>query len=270
MGKLKLLLLISLLTLTVTCSAGWVLTGRYIDQEGRTIMQRWFIQDQKVKFEQYNIIYTINFVTGEIILVDPELLIFYKANISDYIDDYKRYRNDKLNLLISRTATEKKEEIIASFNKEIDAFGEPQPVCPDSLSFQRMKDSLVVFGAPTEKYQLRINGIKTEEIWISPAVNVNLQFSWKLYKYYLSLIEPNSATPCYESADLFLALLDKGFPVRRIMIRDGYKTESQVSREERRDIPDYEFYIPDLCKQVPLKQWLERGSVAKTEYDDYE
>jgi hypothetical protein len=270
MGKLKPLLLISLLTLTVTCSAGWVLTGRYIDQEGRTIMQRWFIQDQKVKFEQYNIIYTINFVTGDIILVDPELLIFYKANITDYIDDYKKYWNDKLNLLISRAGKEKNEEILASYRKATDAFGEPKPDCPDSLSFQRMQDTLIVFGAPTEKYQLRVNGIKTEEIWISTAVNVNRQFSWKLYNYYLSLIEPNSASPCYESAGLFLSLLDKGFPVRRIMIRDGYKTESQVSREERRDIPDYEFYIPDLCKQVPLKQWLEREGVKKTEYDDYE
>ena len=270
MCKLKFILLFLLIALSFQSFAGWILTGRYISPEGKTIMQRWFIQDQKVKFEQYNLIYTINFHTGDIILVDPELLIYYHSTIDGYIEDYKKLKSEKLNQLIAKAGVSGENEVIASFRDEIDSFGQPMNPCTDSVRYYRLKDSLMVFGAPTEKYQLTVNGIRTEEIWISPVLNVNSQFSWKLHQFYLSLLQPYSLPPAYESSDAFNSLLDKGFPVRRIMLRDGYKAESQVSREERRDIPDYEFYIPDLCKQVTLNQWLERSSTDKTDYDDYE
>jgi hypothetical protein len=56
--------------------AGWVITGRYIDREGKTIFKRYFIQDNDVKVEQFNLIYSINLKTESIILVDPENLVF--------------------------------------------------------------------------------------------------------------------------------------------------------------------------------------------------
>ncbi|MBK7174286.1 MAG: hypothetical protein IPH84_13860 [Bacteroidales bacterium] len=263
------ILMLGMLLIYQPLTAGWVLTGRYIDQEGKVILQRWFIQDQKVKFEQYDIIYTIDFLTGEIILVDPDLLLYYKSTITDYISDFQLYKMNKLSVLEKEVpVTEQK--ALDSYKAAIEAFGSPIADCRDSISIREVTDSLKVFGAETDKYMIMVNGLKTEEIWISPFLNVNSEFSWKLYMYYLSLIEASEPKPAYVFSDEYFALLDKGFPIRRIMIRDGYKTETQVNQEEKKEIPAYEFFTPDLCKKVNLKQWLERKQSMRNEYDDYE
>jgi hypothetical protein len=261
--------ILGMLLVQQSLKAGWVLTGRYIDQEGKVIMQRWFIQDQKVKFEQYDIIYTINFRNGDIIMVDPDLLIYYKSTISEYISDFQVYKMNRLSVLEKQLPDVENTEL-KSYKEAIEAFGTPFPDTGDSIIIREVTDSLKVFGAETDKYMIMVNGLKTEEVWISPVLDVNSQFSWKLYMYYMSLLEASEPKPAYLYSDEYFALLEKGFPVRRIMVKDGYRTEVQVNREETKEIPDYEFYTPDLCKEVTLKQWLERKQSKHNEYDDYE
>ena len=198
--------------------AGWVLTGRFIDQDGKTVMQRFYIQDFNVKFEQYNIIYTFNLNTNSIILVDPVNLVYYKGTIDSYIQGLKQLKNRQLQALILEIPDDQKAQCRKDYSGQIDRIGRPIVPASDSVNIVRVYDSLKVFGKATEKYLVTLNNRRTEETWISTVLHINDQFNWKKYLYFLSVLEPENSTLRYMISGPFQELLAKGFPVRRIMV----------------------------------------------------
>jgi hypothetical protein len=250
--------------------AGWILTGRYIDQDGKTILQRYFIENSKMKFEQYNLIYTIDFLSGELILVDPEKLIYFKGTLNSYISEVKRLKYDQLDQLISRLPESQQVDTHAEYSRPLKNFGErPRPVS-DTVNLSRLPDSLIIVGQPSEKYLVSVGKQKVEELWISPGLKINDVFSWPDYLYYLSVLEPENRTINYMVSDAYLQMLNNGFPSRRIMIISGYRTEFQLNKIENKIIPEYEFLTPVLCKEISLESWLNRNAKEIPVYDDYE
>jgi hypothetical protein len=258
------------LSLSHSLSAGWILTGKFIDQDGKTIMQRMYIQDFNVKFEQYNIIYTLNLKTNSIILVDPVNLVYYKGTIDAYIEGEKRMKTNQLQSLLKEIPAAEQETWKSICNQQINCIGMPIPLLRDSISVERMNDTLKVFGKPTAKFLVSIDKRRAEETWISPSLDISTQFDWQKYLYLLSVLEPGTASFTYMISPPFQELLSKGFPVRRIMVVNGYRNEIQVNRLEEKKIPDYEFYTPALCKELSIEQWLGRNKAQETMEDDYE
>lgn len=263
-------LAMAFLTFVPGLYAGWVLTGRYIDREGNTILQRWFIQDYQVKFEQYDLIYTINLKTDALILVDPVNLVYYRGTVGSYIQGIRDLKMKRLEALLEEIPEKDREAARAAYLEEIEKIGAPVIPISDTLAITEVHDTLKAVGKPTIRYQVSVNGRRLEDCWISPLLDVTGQFSWSKYFYVLSVIDPSNVKLRYMSTDAYLDLLSKGFPVRRIVLEEGYKTEYQINREEQKDIPGYEFGIPDRCKELDLEHWLNRNIAKDTEYDDYE
>lgn len=263
-------LTLAFLTFIPGLHAGWVLTGRYIDREGKTILQRWFIQDYQVKFEQYDLIYTFNLKTGAIVLVDPVNLVYYRGTVDSYIQGLRDLKMKRLETLLQEIPEKERESARAAYMEEIEKIGAPVIPISDTMAITEVHDTLKAVGKPTTRYQVSVNGRKLEDCWISPLLDVSGQFSWDKYFYLLSVIDPSNVKLRYMSTNGYLDLLSKGFPVRRIVLEDGYKTEYQINREEQKDIPGYEFGVPDLCKELDLENWLNRNIAKDTEYDDYE
>ena len=263
-------LLLLLLLMFNSASAGWLLTGKYIGPDGKTYLQRYFIQDGKVKFEQYNIIYTYDSKTESIILVDPENLVYYRSKLSGLIQDMKSYRQKQLEILLKDVPADQQEKVRQSYLSVISSIGAPIRPIDDSLIVSRVPDSLRILGMPSEKYLISLKSRKLEELWISPGLNVNKEFSWSKYLNFLALVEPDIPELSFMVSASYLELLNKGFPSRRIFIRDGYRNEVQVNKMEEKKIPEYEFYTPSLCQELNYEDWLKRDKSNDQKYDDYE
>jgi len=265
----RILLLLSGIFIFSQAQAGWILTGRYIDREGRTILQRLFIQDNKVRFEQFDAIYTLDLNTGTIILVDPVKLVYHQSTIAAFISDYQAYKKAQLQQLLKSVPGDQQEQVRLDSEAGISRFGD-YPLFSDSLLLSQVEDTLKAVGLPTEKYLVSMNKLKMEEIWIAPGLDVRQHIDWKKYFHYMSVVAPEIYIPLYCFSGSFLELLNNGYPVRRIMIQSGFRTEQQVNRREEKVIPDYEFGPPDLCKKVGFTEWINRLPGKNTENDDYE
>ncbi len=251
--------------------AGWILTGRYIDQDGKTIMQRYYFQGDNVKFERFNLIYSLNLKTGSLVLVDPENLVFYQGTLDDYIAGLKNDKQKNLDILLRDIPREQQEEYKRLYNNQISSIGRPLSAVTDSVSCARMNDTLKVGGYHTEKYQVILKGQKVEETWIAIGLNISTLTDWNRYLSVVNILEPwNTATLGYMLSSPYQQLLQKGYPVRRIMIQGGYRSEFQVNKIEEKEVPEYEFYTPALCRQISLEKWIERSRKAEPQYDDYE
>lgn len=270
MKKLLTICFLFALVLPVQLFAGWIITGRYVDAEGKTTMRRYFIEGNNLKFEQYNLIYSYNFESGRLILVDPENLLFVKTTFDEYRNKLMSKSQSRLQSALEEIPEDQRSNYETAYRNQSRAKVYLTPTASDSLLIMPMPDSAKLLGMNTFKYQVKESGRKKEEFFLT---NEKTFLSDKNLLKLLNLnylIFPDDLSVLYQSSTAYMALVQKGLVVKRTVFQDGYKTEWQVSKMEEKNIPEYEFGQPSLCKELSLDQWLARTSVAESNYDDYE
>jgi len=265
------LIKVFILLLPLNLSAGWVITGRYIDRDGRTILKRYFIQDDMIKVERYNLIYTCNLNTGSIILVDPENLVFTKTNLNELTSKVLEINNVRLEKLFNVIPEDQKAVYEELYTVQTAASVALPVDNGDSLSITLVQDSIKMLGHSTLKYLIMKSGRKKEEFFFTPEVDVSGDLNLSEFLHYQYLIEPEDKTIEYLSAAKYLDLVKNGLVVRRFIYQDGFRSEWQVNNIENKSIPEYELGNPALCKEVTLEKWLSRTKTNDDKkYDDYE
>ena len=251
--------------------AGWMINGRIIDREGNTILKRYFIQDNMVKVEMYNLIYICNLKTESIILVDPENLIYVKTTLTAFRAKMREIKSERLRALLELVPEDKKNEYETLYRKEI----ERQLVLPDysndSLDISILSENEKMLGHKATKFKISENGRKKEEFLFTSEIDISDHLDMNAFLKYIYLIEPEDNTIKYMASEKYKETVKNGLVLRRYIFEDGYRSEWQVNQTENKNIPSYEFGIPDLCKEVSLEKWISRKNDTEEKYyDDYE
>lgn len=251
--------------------AGWEITGRFIDRDGNTIMKRYFIQDNIIKVEKYNLIYTCNLNTGSIILVDPENLLFTKTDLNSYILKIRENNKNKISEILSDVPQEQKAEFEKIYNYKAEKKINLPEYNSDSLILRQLPDTTKLLGYRTEKFAIYENGRKLEEFFLTNEINISKDLDLAKFLKYIYLLEPEDHTIRYMASEKFLKSVCNGLVTRRFIFEEGFRSEWQVNKIEQKNIPAYEFGKPDLCKEVSLEKWIgRRDQVNDKFYDDYE
>lgn len=251
--------------------AGWKITGRYIDKEGNTIFKRYFIQDNVIKVERYNLIYTCNIKTQSLIIVDPVKLVFVKTNLTAYKQKMKEIKLKRLNDLLSLIPDNQKEEYEKKYNQQIEEEINLSACKNDSVRITQSNDSSKLLGYSATKYVISENGLKREEFFFTNKVDISADLDFSAFLQYVYLLEPEDKTIRYLASNQNVDLVKNGFVLRRFIYNSGYRDEWQVNKIDHENIPIYEFGEPDLCKELTLDKWLTRQKPEDDKYyDDYE
>lgn len=268
-GKNIITIFIALLPLQML--AGWILNGRYIDREGNTIQKIYYFENNKVKVERYNLIYSVNLNTGSILLVDPENLVYVNTSLSAYTAKLKEIKLNRLAELLTLIPDEEKKEYELIYRSYIENQLILSAPVKDSLSIKIIQDSVKLLGYAAAKYNFSSNGIKKEEFFFTREVDLSKEVDMKTFLQYVYLIEPDDKTVNYMISELYLNTIKNGLVLRKFIYEDGYRTEWQINKIDRKDIPDYEFGKPELCKELTLEKWFARKYKEDEKYyDDYE
>ncbi len=251
--------------------AGWLINGRIIDRDGNTILKRYFIQDNVVKVEMYNLIYICDLKTESIILVDPENLVYVQTTLTALRSKMREIKSERLRALLELIPEDKKEEYESLYRLQI----EQQVILPeykgDSLDISILAENEKLLGHKATKFKISENGRKKEEFLFTSEIDISEHLDMNAFLKYIYLIEPDDNTVKYLASDKYQETVKKGLVLRRFIFEDGYRSEWQVNETVKKNIPSYEFGIPDLCKQVTLDKWINRKNESEGQYfDDYE
>jgi len=263
--------LVLIILLPFRVSAGWVITGRYIDRDGRTILKRYFIQNNEIKVERFNLIYSCNLKTESIIIVDPENLVFVKTTLKAYTEKIKGAKLSRLNELLKIIPEDQRKEYEKLYRAQVEQ-AVKLPLYPDdSLSITRQVDTVKLLGHRTTKFNISQNDLTREEFFFTNEVDISDEIDLNVFLRYVYLLEPEDKTVKYRASKKYSNIVGNGLVLRRFMFEDGYRTEWQVNKIEKKNIPAYEFGSPDLCKELNLDEWIARQQVTDDKYyDDYE
>jgi hypothetical protein len=271
MKYIRISLIFSILLFSLFLRAGWVITGRYIDRDGNTVLKRFFIEDNQVKVERYNLIYSCNLKTGSIILVDPVKLIYCRTSLSALTDFRMQAKMKNLNTLIRVIPEAQQQEYRQKYSLQAETELNLSRMILDSLTVKEAPDTVKLLGHRVSKYLITRKNLKKEEFFLTREVDLSAEWNFTEFLKFVYQIEPDDKTTLYQASADYLNLVSNGLVMRRFMFEDGYRSEWQVNLLEEKNIPDYEFGIPALCKEVSLAKWFTNESDSDpNSYDDYE
>jgi hypothetical protein len=271
MKLLRLLLTFLILPLfSMYSMAGWILTGKNIDAEGTAIPIRIFIEKHQVKVERPDYIAQFNMKTQRIILVDPVKLTYYQGSLNNYMEEVKAFKREALKEATVDLQDGQANSNVKSYLDQIERFFEIPKVSPGSVVIKKTDVVFKMVGWQTEKYEVSLNGLLKEQVWIATGMQAGEGFDWTLYFRFLKAAGLEDQSLNYMNTAEYLDLLKTGFPLRKMVKASGSQTEFQVNRLEEKTIPDYEFYTPSLCKELTAGEWLKQQVEKEDINDDYE
>jgi len=259
-----------LLPIAMYSFAGWLITGKNIDTEGKTIQLRIYIEEQNVKIEQPQYIAQFDMKTRRIILVDPVKLTYYQGTLLEYQDGVKAFKKKALKIATSDMEIEQANKYNRAYLDQIEQYFDIPKVELGSLTVKKTDIVFKMVGWQTEKYEILMNGLLKEQVWIAPGMNVGEGFDWSLYFTFLKAAGLEDESLSYMNSPEYLELMKTGFPLRKMVITSGAQAEFQVNRLEEKTIHDYEFYTPSLCKELTIAEWLQQRVADEDINDDYE
>jgi hypothetical protein len=259
-----------LVTFCVHSYAGWLLTGKNIDSEGKAVPMRIFIEHHRIKIEQPEYIAQFDMKTRRVVLVDPVKLTFYQGSLSEYMDGVKVFKRKALKEATSQMDINQANTYSQTYLNQIDHFFDIPGVAAGSMTIKKTNVVFKMVGWQTEKYEISLEGVLKEQVWIAPGMQAGEGFDWKLYFMFLKTAGLEDQSLSYMNTPEYLDLLSTGFPLRKMVIVNGTQTEFQVNRLEEKTIPDYEFYTPSLCKELTIDAWLKQKVTNEDVSDDYE
>ena len=259
-----------LIAFSVHSFAGWLLTGKNIDSEGNAIPIRFFIEKGKIKIEQPAYIAQFDMKTQRIILTDPVKLTYYQGSLKEYMDGVREFKSKELKLASASMPADQANDYNKSCSDQIEHFFDIPKIVDGSVKVSKTEEVFKMLGWQTEIYTVSLNGLLKEKVYIAPGMKTGEGFDWHLYFRFLKAAGLEEQSLIYMNTPEYLNLLNVGFPVRKMVFESGVQSEFQINRYEEKNIPDYEFYTPSLCRELSITAWLQQATAEEAIYDDYE
>lgn len=237
-------------------SAGWIIKEKIYDTDNKEITnQIVFIQDNKIKQVGEDFTTVFNLDDNTITLYRPEIRIYWKGTV----DEYKREMHETYEIMmkmeLEKIPSDQQESAEEMFKKMMKVMENPDLTTEPSMDvlIRQTADNENIAGYNSSKYQVFINGILKEDIWVSEEVNVSEDLD--IRKFYHQVYQLSGGFRDdfeYQSGAQYIQLIEKGYFLRSKDYQYGFQTITEVTEITEKDLPESEFDIPAGYKKVSL------------------
>ncbi|MCK4547008.1 MAG: DUF4412 domain-containing protein [Candidatus Eisenbacteria sp.] len=232
--------------------AGWVVeevSGDAEDQEVTTL----YIQDNKIKAVGSQIM-IFDLEKGTFCVVIPQQKVYYIGQVGEMQKQAeavgKRMEEEYLKQLPPEQR-EAYEQYRKSMKKE-----EPPAARKLKVQVKKTSEKPKIVGYSTQKYEVRVDGELVEELWIAPDVNVGAEIDLGKYREFSTSMSSGSAEASYSLAEEYMALMERGYPLKKIEYEEGEQTVTEATKAEKKKIPDSEFRPPKSFRKADMEEMM--------------
>lgn len=236
-----LIALAALLGMVMPADAGWVM----LEQNGNKTL----ISNGRLKGTSAGVSSIFNGPKKEIIFIHDGQNIYWRGTVDDYCSSLATM----LEQMIKEMPEEQRKMTQQMMSKENQS--------PDhKVSVVKNGDGETIAGLKTTKYRVMVDGELFEEVWL--ATNASLMRDYQplvpiLQKFSSCLGSMNMEFTPEKSAD-YQKLWETGFQLKSVRYAFGSpKTETDVVKTEKADIPDKEFEVPAGYQQRSFAEMMQ-------------
>jgi hypothetical protein len=126
---------------------------------------------------------------------------------------------------------------------------------PTKVEVKETDETATIAGYSTKKYEVWVDGALKHELWIAKDFTMADEFETDKM---LRLTEKMAPDTKYQTDPEYQALMKLGYPLKQIEHKDGETVETEITKLEKKDIPDSEFQVPAGFKEMNMGSMMGR------------
>jgi len=206
------------LALAAQLHAGWVIEQNTTLPDGKQTNQALYIQSNKMAMTgEGQVIF--NLETQEMTMIMPEQKM------------YMKWTPDMM-----------------------ESMGKMAPEWHGTVEVKKTEDKESIAGYEATKYQVLVDGKMEQEIWMSKDLDVTSDLNLEKYNHMSSMRMPKVT---FQSSPEYQDLMKMGYPLKEVQFQADGKVITQVTKIEKKTIPDSQFEVPAGFQEMDMQQMMQ-------------
>jgi hypothetical protein len=243
------LLIVILFLFPLEAQAGWVITKETLDGFGNKSYKTVFIEDSLMRFETPSSVSIFNLNSQLITLIFPQHQAYWHGTASQLRAQIFDIADRQMQELIQHAPASQQDtlrKIYAKARKErMQAMDNTEPASTPDVSIIKTNQTATILGYPTRMYQVNVNSVLVEELWITQAINPFEGLNLKAMEKLMGAIDPISGKAYKTKSERYNNLRYHGLVLKSLrFFPDGEKQTTVVKHVQQVNIKETIFEIP--------------------------
>lgn len=253
------LLIIILFTLPFQAHAGWVISKETHDGFGNKTYQTVFIEDSLMRFETASSVSIFNLNTQLITLLFSQHQSYWQGSSSQLRQQIFEIADRQMEELIQHAPVSQQDTLKKMYErarmKRERALNDTLPSSLPDVSIVKTNQTATILGYPTRMYQINLNSVLVEEVWVTHAVNPYKGLKLKVMEKLMGAIDPVSGKIYRTRSEKYNNLLYNGLVLKSLrFLPDGQKQVTIVKNIKKANIKETIFDIPANYIKTKIEQ----------------
>ncbi len=235
---------------------GWILTieNYDVDNQEKKSHQVYF-QENKIKIVDPDMVTIFDLNQNMITFLKPQIHMFWKGTLNDYRQEVRETLEMMIDLEVRKLPEEKQDEARKTFETMMRIMEHPDSSSALDLFIRETAEKDTILGYETAKFQVFLNGVIIEDIWIPSYLDVSRDLDQGKYLCLLSQLSTGFENELvYQTSAEYNQLIQGTYILRIKEYKIGYQTVIEVVDIRQELLDESVFLPPPDYKPVTLSE----------------
>ena len=242
--------------LIINAYPGWILTIENYDVDNlEKKSHQVYFQENKIKIVDPDMITIFDLNRNMITFLKPQIHMFWKGTLNDYRQEVRETLEMMIDLEVKKLPEDKQDEARRTFETMMRIMEHPDTASTLDLFIRETAENDTILGYETTKFQVFLNGVIMEDIWIPNHLDVSRDLDQGKYLNLLSQLSTGFENELvYQTSAEYNRLIQDTYVLRKKEYKIGYQTVKEVVDIRQEALEESVFLPPADYKPVTLTE----------------
>jgi len=254
---------------------GWVIEqSEYANPGAEGTKTTQYISKNRLKTVGEGNIFIMDFARDIFIATDQENRVYWSGTVDEYVQEVQKFQQAANNLVRQQMEEAMKEmapeqrKATEDLLQQMRSSGTPSPSQQSAkrpeVKVESTPETATIAGSKATKIMVYADGKPYQEVWLAKGTTLKGDLDLKRMrglqtKLTQAIMADSLSRQVVEEDPAYEKMLDQGYPVKVVDLGERGEPESaiEVTRLEKRDIPDKEFQPPEGYRRIDLRKFFQ-------------
>jgi hypothetical protein len=249
-------IVILLFVLITKAYPGWVLTVEHYDTDNQEVRSNViYFQDNRIKIVDPDLTTVFDLNQNMITFLKPQIHMFWKGTLEHYRKEVRETLESMIDLEVMKLPEEKQDEARRTFETMMRIMEHPDTASVLDIFIRETGERETILGYQTAKFQVFLNGVIMEDLWIPDNLDVSDDLDQGKYLLLLSQLSTGFENELvYQISPKYTRLIQDTYILRTKDYKIGYQTVNEVVDIRKESLDESVFLPPGEYKPVTLTE----------------